>query len=87
MRLHTGCAGFSVFRESQKATVGFIRSPPDVMKEWSDEDVARRWLMLCPERRDEKRQPLEPTEFELNSIVHNKEKLSTVRSRLSDISR
>ena len=63
-----------------------LRSRPDVVKEWSDEDVARRWLMLCPERRDEKRQPLEPTEFEINSIVNNKEKLATVRSRLSDIS-
>ena len=49
-------------------------------------EVARRWLMFCPERRDEKRQPMEPTEFEINSIVNNKEKISTVRSRLSDIS-
>jgi len=63
-----------------------LRSRPDVVKEWSDQDVARRWLMLCPERRDEKRLPLEPTEFEINSIVNNKEKLATVRSRLSDIS-
>ena len=63
-----------------------LRSRPDVVKEWSDEDVARRWLMLCPERRDEKRQALEPTEFEINSIVKKKDKLATVRSRLSDIS-
>ena len=32
------------------------------------------------------RQPLEPTEFAINSIVNNKQKLATVRSRLSDIS-
>ena len=63
-----------------------LRSRPDVVKQWSNEEVARRWLMLCPERRDEKRRPLEPTEFEVNSIVSNKEKLATVRSRLSDIS-
>ena len=63
-----------------------LRSRPDAVKEWSDAAVARRWLMLCPERRDEKRRPLEPTEFEINSIVNNKEKLATVRSRLSDIS-
>ena len=48
--------------------------------------MARRWLMLCPERRDEKRQPLVPTEFETNSIVNNDDKRSTVRGRLSDIS-
>ncbi len=48
--------------------------------------MARRWLMLCPERRDEKRRPLEPTEFEINSIVNNKQKLAAVRIRLSDLS-
>jgi len=63
-----------------------LRSRPDVVKEWSDAEVARRWLMLCPERRDEKRRPLEPTTFEINSIANNKEKLATVRSRLSDLS-
>jgi hypothetical protein len=42
--------------------------------------------MLCPQRRDEKRQPMEPTEFEINSIVNNTGKLSTVRSRLSHLS-
>jgi hypothetical protein len=63
-----------------------LRSRPDVVKEWSDEDVARRWLMLCPERRDEKRQPLEPSESELNHIRSDKAKLEVIRSRLSDIS-
>jgi hypothetical protein len=63
-----------------------LRSRPDVVKEWSDAEVARRWLMLCPERRDEKRRPMEPTEFEINSIVNTKEKLAAARSRLSDIS-
>lgn len=63
-----------------------LRSRPDVVKEWTDQEVARRWLMLCPERRDEKRRPLEPNEFEINSIVTNKPKLATLRKRLSDIS-
>ncbi|MEY3226749.1 MAG: hypothetical protein RLZZ536_1368 [Planctomycetota bacterium] len=63
-----------------------LRSRPDVVQEWSDEEVARRWLMLCPERRDEDRRPMEPTEFEINRIVNNKEKLASLRSRLSDIS-
>jgi REP element-mobilizing transposase RayT len=63
-----------------------LRSRPDVVQQWTDAEVARRWLMLCPERRDEKRRPLEPTEFEINNIVNSKERLVTVRSRLSDIS-
>ena len=63
-----------------------LRSRPDVVAEWDDNEVARRWLMLCPLRRDEKRQPEAPTEFEINSIRNDKQKLATIRSRLSDIS-
>ncbi|MFM8724298.1 MAG: hypothetical protein ACKON9_04150, partial [Planctomycetaceae bacterium] len=63
-----------------------LRSRPDVVREWSSEEVARRWLMLCPKRRDENRRPLEPTEFEINRIVNNPVKLASLRSRLSDIS-
>ena len=63
-----------------------LRSRPDVVLEWSPEEVAHRWLMLCPERRDENCRPLEPTEFEINRIVDNTEKLAGVRSRRSDIS-
>ena len=63
-----------------------LRSRPDVVKEWDNTEVARRWLMLCPVRRDENRQPEEPTEFELNNIRNDKEKVAAIRSRLSDIS-
>ena len=63
-----------------------LRSRPDVVKEWDNTEVARRWLMLCPVRRDEHRQPEEPTEFELNNIRNDKEKVAAIRSRLSDIS-
>ncbi len=58
----------------------------DVVAEWDDTDVARRWLMLCPVERDENRQPKKPTEFELNRIRNNKEKLAEIRRRLSDMS-
>lgn len=63
-----------------------LRSRPDVVAEWDDSEVARRWLMLCPVRRDENRQPMEPTEFELNHIRNDKEKVIVLRNRLSDIS-
>ena len=52
-----------------------LRSRPDVVKEWDNTEVARRWLMLCPVRRDENRQPEEPTEFELINIRNDKETL------------
>ena len=63
-----------------------LRSRPDVVAEWDDSEVARRWLMLCPERRDKHGKPEEPSEFELNHIRKDKAKLKVIRSRLSDIS-
>ena len=63
-----------------------LRSRPDVVAEWDDTEVARRWLMLCPVSKNDKGRPMEPSEFELNHIRKNKEKLKVIRSRLSDIS-
>ncbi len=63
-----------------------LRSRPDVVSEWDDTEVAKRWLMLCPVERDENRQPKEPTEFELNQIRNNKEKVADIWSRMSDVS-
>lgn len=61
-----------------------LRSRRDVVAEWDDAEVARRWLVLCPAARDEHRQPIAPTEFELNQIRNNKEKLAEIRGRLGD---
>ena len=63
-----------------------LRSRPDVVETWDDSEVARRWLMLCPNRKKEDRSPEEPNEFELNSIRNDPEKLATIRTRLSDVS-
>jgi hypothetical protein len=63
-----------------------LRSRPDVVAEWDDTEVARRWLMLCPASKDDNGQLLKPTEFELNHVRNNKDKLAGIRSRLSDIS-
>ncbi len=63
-----------------------LRSRPDVVARWDDSQVARRWLMLCPKRRDANRQPEEPNEFELNSIRNDPARLKEIRSRISDVS-
>jgi hypothetical protein len=63
-----------------------LRSRPDVVKTWDDTEVARRWLTLCPLRKDEFGNAIPPTEFELNTIRTNKTKLDQIRRRLSDIS-
>jgi len=62
------------------------RSRPDVVTTWGDTEVARRWLMLCPHRKNELGEAEEPSDAELNTIRNCSERLVEIRSRLSDIS-
>ena len=63
-----------------------LRSRHDVVETWSDEDVARKWWLLCPARKTKDGLPAEPTEFELNSIRNDASGLKEKRVRLSSIS-
>jgi REP element-mobilizing transposase RayT len=63
-----------------------LRSRPDVVAQWSDQEVARRWLRLFPHRRNQDGTPEEPTKPEIDMIVNQVEALAERRRRLSDIS-
>lgn len=63
-----------------------LQSRPDVVATWSDTEVARRWLMLCPRRKTSAGEPEEPTDAELDTIRAVPEQLAKIRRRLSDIS-
>lgn len=63
-----------------------LRSRPDVVKEWSDDEVARRWLRLFPKRRDTNGKPLAAKDNEIKMITSDAKRLNEIRSRLSDIS-
>lgn len=63
-----------------------LRSRPDVVKTWSDTEVARRWMMICPNRKDAKGNPMAPSDSELDLIRNCPIKLEEIRLRLSDIS-
>ena len=63
-----------------------LRSRPDVVAIWDDHEVARRWLMLCPVRKNEDGTPKEPSEAERNAICNGPARLAEIRRRLSDIS-
>lgn len=62
-----------------------LRTRPDVVAEWDDTEVARRWLMICPQRKIGAL-PAQPTQMELNSIRNCPVKLAEARKRLSDVS-
>ena len=63
-----------------------LRSRPDVVAEWSDDEVALRWWRLFPQRRNKNGDPEEPEDHELLAIKGDPERLVEIRRRLSDIS-
>ncbi|WP_246112407.1 hypothetical protein [Allorhodopirellula solitaria] len=63
-----------------------LRSRPDVVATWTDEEVARRWLMLCPHRRQADGSPMTPTQPEIQSIAGCPIKREVIRKRLSSFS-
>ena len=63
-----------------------VRTRPDVVKTWSDAEVAVRWWNLFPQRREKDGSPAEPTESELNHIRNDASGLKEKRRRLSNVS-
>jgi hypothetical protein len=62
-----------------------VRTRPDIVKTWSDQEVAKRWLQLFPGRRAEQHLG-SPVDTDLAMLLADKEKLETIRCRLSSIS-
>ena len=63
-----------------------LRTRPDAVVEWADEEVAARWWRLFPQRRNEDGSAADPTEFELRSLYGDKARLKELRTRLSSVS-
>lgn len=63
-----------------------LRNRPDVVATWSDKEVARRWLSLCPLRKNEAGEPEPATNEQLCSITGVPTRVEEIRRRLSDIS-
>jgi REP element-mobilizing transposase RayT len=62
-----------------------LRNRPDVVAQWSDEEVAIRWLRVFPGKRLDEHLA-EPTENDVQTLVNDSERLTQVRQRLADIS-
>jgi REP element-mobilizing transposase RayT len=70
-----------------------LRSRPDAVKEWTDLEVARRWMNLCPKSRKcltvgDKvvRVPIPPKETQIQALAQNPKKIAQLREQLSSIS-
>src|SRR3990172_1748831 len=63
-----------------------LRNRPDLVDQWSDEEVARRWWNLFPKRRDDEGRAAEPEQHELDMLTSPRKRLKELRLRLSHIS-
>jgi REP element-mobilizing transposase RayT len=63
-----------------------LRSRPDVVKSWDDAEVARRWLLLCPIRKNDDGTPKEPNATEIETVAKEPDRIAEIRCRMSDIS-
>ncbi len=52
-----------------------LRSRPDVVATWSDHEIARRWWMLCPKRKNADGSAKEPSRAEIHSITGDPDKV------------
>ncbi|MEQ8787562.1 MAG: hypothetical protein RIC55_14760 [Pirellulaceae bacterium] len=64
-----------------------LRNRPDVLAEWDDQEVARRWLRLCPVRKTPEGDAEEPTDAEIAALVADRTNLAEIRSRLGDMAK
>ncbi len=62
-----------------------LRNRPDVVAAWSTEEVALRWLRVFPGRRLDELLA-DPTEADVQKLARDKQRISQIRLRLSDIS-
>ena len=68
-----------------------LRNRPDIVSTWSDYEVVRRWLKICPGYCQahvdyHEYQPTPPTEEDIVRELNDKKRVKELRRRLSDIS-
>ena len=63
-----------------------LRTRPDVVSGWSDEEVAKRWWRLFPWRRNQDGSPAEMRADELRGMLADSNKLTEWRKRLASVS-
>jgi hypothetical protein len=63
-----------------------LRLRPDIVAQWSDWEVARRWLTLFPKLRKLRGVMALPLEEEIRALADQPERIAILRRRLSSLS-
>ena len=64
-----------------------LRVLPQLVDQWTDREVARRWLLVTPGKRYLDTPPPEPTEKQIDALVNDPEKLQQARKNLCNLSK
>jgi REP element-mobilizing transposase RayT len=63
-----------------------LRTRPDLVQNWTDSEVATRWLRLPPMHDLKAENADEPSELDINMTASNPERMAELRARLSSLS-
>jgi hypothetical protein len=63
-----------------------VRTRPDVVPHWSDEEVTRRWLIIAKLKRLPREELPVPTQHEIEQEMRKPGRIQVLRERLSDLS-
>jgi hypothetical protein len=63
-----------------------VRTRPDIVVSWSDQEVAAHWLMLCPQKGRKKGKQVPTLEDQIQALASNTERIAVLRKRLSSVS-
>jgi REP element-mobilizing transposase RayT len=63
-----------------------LRTRPDLIQDWSDDEIALRWSRLYPPRDPATGKPAEPSECDLNMILSDPARVVKLRERLASLS-
>jgi putative transposase len=63
-----------------------LRVRPDIVANWSDREVATRWLTLCPKQCKKKKKAVPSVEEQIHALTQCPERIAELRERLSSLS-
>ena len=63
-----------------------LRTRPDLVSSWSDEEVAQRWLTIFPKSKDSSGEAMPPDKREIMILARDKSIIPELRQRLSSVS-
>ncbi len=63
-----------------------LRTRPDILRSWSDSDVAARWLELCPRKPRICKQPIPSLDKQIQALIDCPERIAVLRKRLGSLS-